>query len=311
MANKIAVDVAKLLVVMFESSQENDSWFDGDELKRISGLEPDEINDAVDFLSNEGLIEQMNFIGTFPFKFGQVMLNSRGRYKYYDITSKSNSHAMNPIRHTPPAGSPSIFLSHSSKDKFFVRKLAEQLKNHGVTVWLDEAEINVGDSLTERVGKAIQETDFVGVVLSHNSVNSEWVQKELQAAMQKEIKGRRVVVLPMLLEPVEIPVFLRDKLYADFTSQQKFEESFPKLLRSLGAEADLGVTHSEERAGITMATPDESAPKATVIMTLPPTDRGVQLGLGGLRDFEDIKIVELDDGRTYKPDLDKALTKSI
>lgn len=67
----------------------------------------------------------------------------------------------------------SIFLSHSSKDKFFVRTLAEHLNRYGINVWLDEAEINIGDSLTEKIGKAIESTDYVGVVLSHNSINSE------------------------------------------------------------------------------------------------------------------------------------------
>ena len=105
----------------------------------------------------------------------------------------------------------SIFLSHSSKDKFFVRELAERLRGYGVKVWLDEAEIKVGESLSTKIGKAIDENDYVGVVLSQNSINSEWVQRELQVAIHKEFSKKQVVVLPMLLEKVEIPPFLRDK----------------------------------------------------------------------------------------------------
>ncbi|MGA7563784.1 MAG: toll/interleukin-1 receptor domain-containing protein [Desulfobaccales bacterium] len=78
----------------------------------------------------------------------------------------------------------SIFLSHSSKDKFFVRTLADHLRKYGIKVWIDEAEINIGDSMTDKIGQAIETTDYVGVVLSHNSINSEWVQKELQIALQ-------------------------------------------------------------------------------------------------------------------------------
>lgn len=112
----------------------------------------------------------------------------------------------------------SIFLSHSSEDKPFVRELATRLKRSGIRVWLDEAEMKIGDSLMERIGQAIDEADFVGVVLSRSSINSEWVQRELQVAMQKEFGQRRVVVLPLLLERVEIPPFLRGKFYADFTT---------------------------------------------------------------------------------------------
>jgi type I restriction enzyme M protein len=129
---------------------------------------------------------------------------------------------------------PSIFLSHNSQDKPFVRKLAKKLENYGVRVWVDEAEIKIGESLTQKIGQAIEETDYVAVVLSSNSIRSEWVQKELQIAINKEIEKRRVVVLPLLLEPVTVPAFLRDKLYADFTRPENYELSISKLLKDIG-----------------------------------------------------------------------------
>jgi len=39
-------------------------------------------------------------------------------------------------------------------------------------------------------------------------------------------KRKRVVVLPILIEAVEIPAFLKDKLYADFTSQKNTRVNF-------------------------------------------------------------------------------------
>ncbi|MHB8927485.1 MAG: toll/interleukin-1 receptor domain-containing protein [Bacillota bacterium] len=188
----------------------------------------------------------------------------------------------------PAAKAPSIFLSHSSKDKFFVRKLADRLQARGVEVWLDEAEINVGDSLMEKIGEALDRTDFVGVVLSHNSVNSEWVQRELRAAMHKELEKRRIVVLPMLLEPVERPPFLRDKLYADFTDPGKFDSSFNLILRTLGvlgreaADPPRKSKHSERPRVIADA-----------------ASRLVQ--------FEDIRIVDLDEGLSYRPNPSREL----
>lgn len=44
----------------------------------------------------------------------------------------------------------SIFLSHNSKDKEFVRRLANRLESYGVKVWVDEAEIKVGESLIKK-----------------------------------------------------------------------------------------------------------------------------------------------------------------
>ncbi|WP_352420866.1 toll/interleukin-1 receptor domain-containing protein [Proteiniborus sp.] len=182
----------------------------------------------------------------------------------------------------------SIFLSHSSKDKFFVRELAEHLKEYGVKVWLDEAEIKIGESLTEKVGRAIDETDYVGVVLSKNSINSEWVQKELQVAMQKELSEKKVVILPMLLEHVEMPPFLRDKLYADFTSPERYNSTFPKILSAMGISVK------------------ESKP---IVEEIIKNELEIEMTANEkcLSDFEDIRIIGLDESKTYKPNPEKLL----
>jgi len=187
--------------------------------------------------------------------------------------------------------SKSIFLSHSSKDKFFVRTLADHLRSYDIRVWIDEAEINIGDSLTDKIGRAIEVTDYVGVVLSHNSINSEWVQRELQIALQKEIKGKKVVVLPILIETVELPPFLKDKLYADFTNPEKYETELPKLLRALGISV-------EEKKKQIKTKPIEFIQKARAQLT--PTERKLTM-------FEDLKIIEIDDSKSYKPDPTKLL----
>jgi hypothetical protein len=46
----------------------------------------------------------------------------------------------------------------------------------------------------------------------------------------------------MLLEKVEIPPFLRDKLYADFTSPEKYEQTFPKILTAMGINIECNKT---------------------------------------------------------------------
>lgn len=127
----------------------------------------------------------------------------------------------------------SIFLSHSHADKPFVRRLAEDLRRDGYVVWLDEAEIEVGDSLIEKIREGIDRMAFVGAVLSAASIQSRWVAKELDVAMNKEIEGRRVAVLPILLEDVELPGFLVGKAYADFRDPAKYHGALAKLKRRL------------------------------------------------------------------------------
>lgn len=128
----------------------------------------------------------------------------------------------------------SVFLSHNSKDKPWVRKLAERLTSDGVIVWLDEAEINIDDSLIEKISSGIHEMNFVAAIISSNSIDSSWVQKEISIAMSKEIAGRVVTVLPLLIEQCTLPASLLDKLYADFTDPKNFEAEYAKLLRAIG-----------------------------------------------------------------------------
>ncbi|WP_223121856.1 toll/interleukin-1 receptor domain-containing protein [Pseudomonas nitroreducens] len=127
-----------------------------------------------------------------------------------------------------------IFLSHTGKDKPFVRQLRKDLMASGVTrVWVDEAEIEIGDSLIDKITQGMQETKYIGIVLSNKSINAPWVRKELDIALNREIAGGESIVLPILYEKCDLPTFLQGKLYADFTTEEDYESSLDKLLRKL------------------------------------------------------------------------------
>jgi hypothetical protein len=139
----------------------------------------------------------------------------------------------------------SIFLSHNHRDKPFARQLSERLQAHGIRTWIDEAEIRVGDSLISKIEAAVREFTYLGVILSPNPAPSEWVRREVNIALTEEIQGRRVKVLPLLYKECEIPAFLADKLYADFTGD--FEEGFEKLLARLTSDLH-EEKHKQKRA---------------------------------------------------------------
>ncbi|HWD26874.1 MAG TPA: toll/interleukin-1 receptor domain-containing protein [Rhizomicrobium sp.] len=129
-----------------------------------------------------------------------------------------------------------LFLSHTSADKPFVRRLREDLLKQGVgKVWVDEAEIGIGDSLLGKIDEGLRATRYVGVVLSPRSISAPWVKKELEMAMSREIADRQVVVLPLMYEKCELPLFLAGKLYADFTDESFYSVTLRKLLDRLKA----------------------------------------------------------------------------
>lgn len=132
---------------------------------------------------------------------------------------------------------PTVFLSHSSKDKPFVSRLATDLKSKGVPVWFDQWELKVGDSLSERIERGISQSGWLAVVVSKNSSNSDWVQKELRAAQARELRDKSVFVLPIIIDDCEIPLFLLDKLYADFRAS--YDQGLEALLKRVLEGADV------------------------------------------------------------------------
>jgi hypothetical protein len=138
------------------------------------------------------------------------------------------------VRHAEDEHARVAFLSHSSKDKHFVRKLAADLVANGVKVWLDEQRILVGDSLPEKIAQGLAESDFFLIILSEYSVNSEWVKKELSIALVREIERRKVTVLPIKLDSAKIPASIGDKKYADFTGS--YNAGLKDLLASIKAQ---------------------------------------------------------------------------
>jgi hypothetical protein len=126
----------------------------------------------------------------------------------------------------------SIFLSHSHADKPFVRKLANDLMAIGHKVWIDEAEINIGDSLLTKITSGIGKVEYVAAIISSHSIESSWVQQELEIAYTRQINERRMVVLPILIEAVKLPDYLAGKYYGDFVNKRQYKKSFKILLRS-------------------------------------------------------------------------------
>ena len=120
-----------------------------------------------------------------------------------------------------------LFISYSHADKEFVDKLAMQLVTRKVNVWLDRWEMHVEESLITKIQQAITDASALLVILSPDSVDSEWCKKELNSGLIRELEERRIIILPILVRECNIPLFLREKMYADFRT------SFDNGLRTI------------------------------------------------------------------------------
>ena len=125
----------------------------------------------------------------------------------------------------------SIFISYSHKDKDFVDKLGLKLVAKRIKVFIDRWEMKLGDSITNKIQDAITDASFLMVILSKNSIACDWCKREITTGLMLELDKRRIVVLPILIEDCEIPLFLRDKFYADFRTS--FDDGLSTILESL------------------------------------------------------------------------------
>jgi hypothetical protein len=110
-----------------------------------------------------------------------------------------------------------LFISHSSLDKEFVYKICLDLVNRGFPVWFDSWEISVADSLIDKIFNGLDDSFFLIVVLSKNSVQSKWVSKELNAALAKETELNRKFIIPLKIDDADVPLKLADRIFLDFS----------------------------------------------------------------------------------------------
>lgn len=110
------------------------------------------------------------------------------------------------------------FITHSSKDKWFADRLVGLLQELGADVWYDKIDLYLGDNFMDKIYAGLEESSHLVVILSENSINSNWVKEELQTFYQDFVQGGKARVYPILLEDVwqRAPKFLRKYVYADF-----------------------------------------------------------------------------------------------
>jgi len=99
-----------------------------------------------------------------------------------------------------------IFISHSTKDRWVAKQMSnlieEKGREWGIKTFLDEKDIDGGDSIPESIRENIQKCDEFLLLLSRYSVNRPWVLIELGAAWGLE---KRVVTIIDKVTPDEMP----------------------------------------------------------------------------------------------------------
>jgi len=143
----------------------------------------------------------------------------------------------------------SCFISYSSNDDVFARRLYADLQSNHVRCWFAPEDLKWGARIRAGIDEAIRVHDKLLLILSKSSVASGWVEREVRAVMDREQKENRTVLFPVRVDRAvfESPFdwateIRRERNIGDFTfwkDHDEYQKAFARLLRDLQSTEQL------------------------------------------------------------------------
>jgi hypothetical protein len=128
-----------------------------------------------------------------------------------------------------------VFISHSFKDHDFVLLLAEKLRKDLIDVWIDDWELKAGDSIVEKINQGLEQSSLLIIIFSEHSIKSDWILRELNSTLMRQLTKKDIKILPILLEvePEELPPLLSDIYSIKFLRDVLNETQYQKLIEPI------------------------------------------------------------------------------
>ena len=123
-----------------------------------------------------------------------------------------------------------VFLSYARADAAFANRLANQLLNQGIDVWLDTSRIEPGRSWARQIGEALDSCQILLLVLSPASVASENVEDEWNYCLDQ-----KKPIVSALHQPCKVPYRLSKLQHVDFHTAD-YDQALARLLATLNTQ---------------------------------------------------------------------------
>ncbi len=91
----------------------------------------------------------------------------------------------------------SVFISYSTQNQNFADFIYDRLGNSGINAWYAPKEMAGGKTIIDQIRKAISQQDRLLLILSHESISSNWVANEIRQAYKREKQGKKRVLFPI------------------------------------------------------------------------------------------------------------------
>ena len=119
----------------------------------------------------------------------------------------------------------SCFISHAAKDQQFAAKLHADMQSFGVRCWFATEDMKIGDLTWDSIYHFIRMREKVLLVLSGNSITSNWVEIEINAALEEESKRKIPILFPICLD---WSVMNSDLVWVDYINKTRNIFDFSK-----------------------------------------------------------------------------------
>lgn len=154
-----------------------------------------------------------------------------------------------------------IFLSHNNADKPWTERLAAAVEadrsGPPLKVFFDKWDIQHGGDIPAELEEGLQNSRYVGLVLSPESLASDWVTLERSTAIHRDPRARQRSLIPLLRRTCDLPDMLARLKYIDFRREQDFDDGLDSLVGIIrgratkrGGELDPSDVHFREDAAL-------------------------------------------------------------
>lgn len=128
----------------------------------------------------------------------------------------------------PTASTPALFISYCRRDwETHVRPLVDHLREHDLTVWIDQDLIQGGQDWLDEINAALQSCAVMVLCVSAASLDSQFCKMEYRYFIEEKKH-----LIPVMLEDTPLPAGLRGIQYLNYSNLDILVERLHALLNA-------------------------------------------------------------------------------
>lgn len=148
-------------------------------------------------LSDASILAQLGFLAEAPGSGNATLFSVLPPAIEHYRSRSQHQRGPEPVTAEPP-GSFDLFISYASEDRESIaRPLYNALVDKGWTVWLDEAVLELGDSLRQKIDEGLSRCRYGVVIVSPDFLRKEWPRRELDGLVARETASGTKAILPV------------------------------------------------------------------------------------------------------------------